>query len=260
MLKRTGALLLAIIGLTACTEERHIAVVGVGEVIASPSSAIISVTIVGFGDTRPEATEELVNRVDEVVRRATALGVADDDIGESYFDISERFETERLANGVTLRNPIGFEAEQWLVITVNDIDAVSAVLSNVVAIGGIEASQPSYRFDDTDALFAQARETAMEDARRRAAQYAEGVGLSLGEALIIEESGTAAQRLDFDLRDKLSRRSQVQRDTFDRIVSLDVVSPDDSLDVGLIDESQVIRSTPDDVSVTISIYAKFAVQ
>ena len=246
---RTLAALVGALLLSGCLDREppHVAVVGVGEVSAAPDTARLSLQVTGEGETAAEAAEELAGLVRAIIEVARARGA--DEVTSAYLYVEPRFETVRSPNGARSEVQRGFAARQILVIHTGALDEVGALLSDLIGAGVTDVPSPTFTLADTTGLFEAARAAALADAERRASAYAEQSGRALGAVLIVEESGTESQRLDFELRDRLTRRYRQEENTAGGV----------AYDVAANRAPPPALFTPaEDVTVSVSLYAKYA--
>ena len=88
----------------------------------------------------------------------------------------------------------GYQASTSVNVTVRDVEAVGPVVDGLKAFVGEELTLGgiSFSYDDPEAVLAEARTAAIENARVRAEQYAAAAGTEVGEILRIIE-GSAPQ-------------------------------------------------------------------
>lgn len=229
----------------------YVAVVGVGEARQFPDFATVPISIERRAETAAQATAQINLEVARLLETAREFDVTQDDFQDVYLRVEPFTETVTQPDGTRSSEPAGYRAEQYLELRVDDIDQAGAILGALVAAAeniGIVRT-PTYHFEDEAALFETARALAIEDARRRATEYAESAGRPLGAVLIIEESGTDSQRLNFQLKDRLTsyyRQEESGGGPIERI--------------GNASRENALFTTPREVSVSISIYAKFALE
>lgn len=230
----------------------HIAVVGVGEASAIPSEARLTVTISERAATSAAASRLQLSKV------AMLIGLVDADFGEAMrftsdtvsltsFDNSRRFQEE----GVLVK---GYQASQTLTFRFDDADAAARFYPKLTDhIDGITTAI-SFQFGETAALYAKARELAVQAARVRAETYAQQAGALLGAVEIIEEAGTGDYRIPFDLYDRITRQFRatpsggLEEVALSSALTRDAVSP------------QRLILSPDARSVSVKIYARFALK
>ena len=114
------------------------------------------------------------------------LGIAAEDIQTSGLSLYPSFTND----GSTIN---GYQAATNVSVTVRDVTQVGAVLDGLKGFVGEELTLGgiSFSYDDPEAVLAEARAAAIENATVRAGQYADAAGAELGEILRIVESSVA---------------------------------------------------------------------
>ncbi len=170
-----------------------ITVVGVGQASAAPDVAYVQMGILAVG---PEVgpTVEQANGVMRAVMQALAeQGVAEEQMQTSGFNLwsEEQFEPRPMEPGVAPAS-IQYRVENSLSVTVSDVDRLSGVIQSALDAGANRIWSVSFGVEDTDELERRARTQAIENARARAADLAEKMGLTLGAPVTITEGFGAA--------------------------------------------------------------------
>lgn len=85
----------------------------------------------------------------------------------------------------------GYSVSQSLSVLVRSLDDAGESLAAAAEAGGnaVRLSGVRLEISDQDALLAEARAAAIDDAESKAKQYAEAGGRSLGEMLVVRETG-----------------------------------------------------------------------
>jgi hypothetical protein len=162
-----------------------VTVEGVGRARGAPDLAR---TTVGVNVTRPtvdEAVTESNAAAAAVLEALRGHGVDPGDIQTTQVSIhaEQQWFEDRPP---TVR---GYTATNLVQALLRDVEGIGEVLSAVVAAGGdaTRIDQLVFEVDDDEALRADARAEAFADARRKAEQYAELAGTSLGTMTSITE-------------------------------------------------------------------------
>lgn len=244
----------AALALTGCLEQQadHVAVVGVGEARLSPDRATMAVTVEGKGATAGAATEVVNGKVAGLLKIAEGFGSVGDDISSGYFNVDREQIQERLPDGGWRYVDGDFVATQTITVRTSKINEAGDLFGALIAAEAEGVSNPVYIIEDSAALFEKARGLAMKDARRRAELYAAEAGRTLGEATIVEEAGTDAQRLEFNLRDRFVAR-YAQDEQGGELLERAAAPMSDKI---VVTASRVFTK-PEEIAVTVSIYAKF---
>ncbi len=173
-----------------------ITVVGRGEVTAQPDIATSNIGVDVTSATVVDAMADANDRMAEILKAVKALGIADRDIQTSHFSISfEQRSAEPLPASTASSSAVDtssqsagvYHVSNMLQVTIRDLDKVGAVLDAAVEAGANNIWGVSFSLDDTSTLEAEARESAVADARSRAEALAKLNGVSVGEVVAISE-------------------------------------------------------------------------
>lgn len=161
---------------------KSITVNGEGKVKVKPDTASLSVGVQATAATATEALTQANTSADALIKALKAAGVSDDDIATSGLSIYPQYSSA----GTTIT---GYQAANNVTVTVRDIaqtgpviDAAAAAAGDHITVGGV-----SFYVDDTEALIGAARADAINNAKKRAGEYADAAGVTVGGVLQISE-------------------------------------------------------------------------
>ncbi len=164
-----------------------VSVVGQGIVLAQPNTARITLGVEVFDQSLANAQAEAARRMDTVVNKLKALGIADTDIRTTAFNINPQYEQRDQSQPPVLR---GYQVQNLVEVRTTNVGGLGALLDDAVGSGASRVFGISFESDDMEALKNQARDLAMSNARAKAEQLARDAGVSLGRPMTIEESDT----------------------------------------------------------------------
>ncbi len=167
--------------------ERRIAVGGVGEVSAPPDIARITVGASATTKTAKAALDQTSAAVGAMIVALKSEGLADEDLRTVGLSLSPWWERRRRADGSTENVQSGFQARNSLLVTCRDLSKLGELLSALANAGANEIGGINFDIDERQALEDQARELAIEDARRKAELLAARAGANLGAIMQISE-------------------------------------------------------------------------
>ena len=164
----------------------QISVAGSGEAYGKPDVAYVDL---GIDVTNPSVSSALdqanqvVSAVQEAIKEA---GVAEEDIQTTSFNVypEDRYDPQT-------GQPTGervFHAQNILRVTVRDVSKVGAVIDAGTGAGANTVHNVSFGILETEALASEARTKAVADAKKRAQQLADEMGVKLGSATLITET------------------------------------------------------------------------
>ena len=187
--------LIAVIGLAACAPQPvgsssqpymdTISVTGTGEAVGAPDVASISLGISITKTSIADAMDESNEVMEDITDALTALGVAAEDIQTSNFSIWP--EDRREPNTGELLGERNYRVENTITVKVRDLSILAQVIEEALDNGANNLYGLNFSVDDSSALASEARALAVADARDRAEQLAQELGVELGDARIASE-------------------------------------------------------------------------
>jgi uncharacterized protein YggE len=171
---------------TAGELVRTVTVTGDGATTVVPDIAHVSMGVSVRRDTAAETLAAANESANALIAALEALGVAPDDIRTTGISIFPQYDDAG-------RTVVGFQASNDLDVTIRDlsrageiIDGGAAFAGEAITIGGIWFS-----VDDPEAVMPEARAAAVENAAKRAGEYAEAAGVEVGSVVSISEASVA---------------------------------------------------------------------
>ena len=164
-----------------------ISVVGEGIVLAQPNVARVTLGAEVFDQSLTNAQTEAARRMDAVVARLKADGIADDDIRTVSFNITPQYDQRGDQNQPVLR---GYQVQNLVAVRSTNVAGLGPLLDDAVSAGATRIFGISFESDNMEALKSQARDQAMQNATSKAQQLARDAGVSLGRPTSVEESDT----------------------------------------------------------------------
>lgn len=174
---------------------------GHGEVSAVPDIANVYFTIRKDGKTVKEAQDAVAKIEKASLDFLKSSNVAEKDIKTTNASFNPKYDykydTQILMPcnewGCPPRpgkNVIsGYEAYESLTVKIRKIDDVGAIMQGLGGLGVSDLSGPNFTIDDEDALKAQARKEAIDDAKAKAKVLSKDLGVRLGKVMSFNENG-----------------------------------------------------------------------
>ncbi len=171
---------------TIPTSSNAISVSGIGEVFAVPDTAVFSFSVVESGKTVKEAQDKASTKINAVLDAVKKMGVADKDIKTIGYYSNPKYEyTEKIFRQVL----VGYEVSQSISIKIRKTDDAGAALTKVGELGASNISGLNFVIDNVDAVQAQARDKAIQDAKAKAEVLAKSLGVKLKKIINFSEGG-----------------------------------------------------------------------
>ena len=152
-----------------------------------PDAAVVGVGAVVQGSTAAQAQDLLAQRIDALLQKAKALGIADADTKTAIYRIDPQYAYEQ---GKAPRLT-GFQGTQQLVLTLHGTDGVGRALDTLVQGDNATTATVTFTLFDPKAVQATARAQAIGDARSKAEAMAKAAGVALGKVVSVSDIGLA---------------------------------------------------------------------
>ncbi|KRR02928.1 hypothetical protein CQ12_22750 [Bradyrhizobium jicamae] len=166
-----------------------ISVTGEANVPVAPDQAQIDGGVTSDAKTAREASDANNAAMGKVLLALKGAGIEEKDYQTSRLSLQPQFATsprtaERTAGIVS------FRASNRVTVKIRDVSKVANVIDVLVSAGANDIGGISFTVTQASKHLDEAREKAIADARRKAEIYAKAVGVTLGEPISVEESGS----------------------------------------------------------------------
>ncbi len=171
-----------------------ISVSGEGTAFAVPDIATFSVSVRETAKDVATAQEAATEKNNDIIEYLSEAGIDEKDIQTTEYSVNPQYDyssTSCAGGYCPPSNPklVGYEVSQTLTVKVRETDKAGDVLSGVGSRGASNVSGLSFTIDDEDAVNAEAREEAIEDARDKAEELAKQLNVRLVRIVGFSENG-----------------------------------------------------------------------
>jgi uncharacterized protein YggE len=166
---------------------RQVTVVGSGHVQGVPDTLTADVSVEVVAPDVTAAMNQTNDRQQAIITAVAGAGVDRKDISTTDVSLQPQYDP----TGATIT---GYRAANSIQVKIHPADSASRVLAVIVGTGGAATriNSVSYSIADDSQLVKDARSRAFQDAKDRAAQYAQLSGLGLGKIISISETSGGA--------------------------------------------------------------------
>lgn len=167
-----------ITGMTASGYATGLSVTGHGEVSLAPDVAYVTIGVHTQASDVSQAVSQNADQVAGVMAALAALGVAQEDMQTSNFNLYTGDNYDPLTG-----LPSGdktYTVDNTVNVTVRDLANMGSLLDEAISAGANSIWGVSFDVDDKEAAQAEARDMAMADAVSEALGLAQVAGVSLG--------------------------------------------------------------------------------
>ena len=166
-----------------------IAVNGTGEVFAVPDIATLSFSVSETAKTVGEAQDIASKKINSILDAVKKMGIEDRDIKTIGYNSYPKYEYSQTVCVQTYPNYCppgkqvltGYEVSQTISVKVRKTADAGAVLSKVGELDASNISGLDFVIDDLEAVQAEARDKAVQDAKAKAKVLAKSLGVKLNK-------------------------------------------------------------------------------
>lgn len=167
---------------------------GEGRVVAKPDIAIVSAAVITQATYSKNAQDQNSKKSNTVTDFLKKQGIQDKDIKTIDYSINPQYKFPPY--GVpTPPNIIGYQVSQIYEIKVRDLTNIGRILDGLVIAGANSVNNLGLQIENTDTLKAEARKKAIADAKKKANELQNQVGISLGKIVNFSENTGGYSRL-----------------------------------------------------------------
>jgi uncharacterized protein YggE len=170
---------------TGTPPPRTITVSGSGKVFLTPDIATISIGVHTENESATRAVDNNNAQVLKVTQVLINMGVDEDDIQTSNFNISAQLRLDDRGN----QQGTYYMVENTVFVTVRDLDQLGEIMGAVVEAGANSIFGIQFDVEDKTEALSRARRAAVRDAQTKAEELAREAGVTLGEVQTMQESG-----------------------------------------------------------------------
>ncbi len=157
---------------------------GEGKVLAKPDIALVRLAIVTKAVTSKRAQDDNSEKSEKVVDFLKDQNIDDKDIKTVSYNIFPQYTYPRLGQPEIT----GYQVNQTLEVKIRDLDNVSGILDGAVTAGINQVNSLSFQIDEPEELKKQAREMAIQNAKEKADNLKDQLGIKLGRIVNFSES------------------------------------------------------------------------
>jgi hypothetical protein len=171
-----STLLSACVSVSPTSNLRTLGVNGQGQVIADPDIAYISIGVHSEDVNAAAAVAANTAQAQKVMDGLKAMGIEDKDLQTTNFSIypQDQYSPEGQKTGTR------FVVDNTVYITLHDITKIGDILGGAVEAGANNIYGISFDVFDKTSILTQARDKAIENAKKQADEVAKVSGVTLG--------------------------------------------------------------------------------
>jgi uncharacterized protein YggE len=166
---------------------------GTGDVLAVSDIATLYVNLNKDGKTSKEAQTLLNESITKTLSYLKDQKIADKDIKSEYGGLSPKYSYSQpicMTYPCPTKDPtiIGYTATQSITIKIREVDSANDIRTGLATLGITDISGPTFSIDNEEVFKDQARSLAIKDAREKAKDLAQELGVKLGKVASFSEN------------------------------------------------------------------------
>ncbi len=154
-------------------------VTGEGIVRVVPDEVTINIRVENSGENSKALKERNDATINEVLKYLKSMKIADKDVRTEYMNLTKNYDYSN--------KTYTFAANQSLSVKLRDMDRYEQLMKGLLDTGINRIDGIVFSSSDKDALESQARKRAIENAKKKAEEYAAALGQGIGKAVNISE-------------------------------------------------------------------------
>ncbi|MFH1195179.1 MAG: SIMPL domain-containing protein [bacterium] len=188
-------------------QKNQLVITGTAEIIVEADNASVDFSFIGYGETLREAVGKAKDKVTRLSSKLVSLGVKEKDLVTSYFSSGENFDGKAF-----LSSSKDFVAKIQVGVVIKDLSKVEEIILAISESDVETLSNINFQLEDYTPYKKQAREKAINAAKTKAQEFADGFGVKLGKPILITQETTssfypnpfnniayAQQRVEYDM-------------------------------------------------------------
>jgi uncharacterized protein YggE len=176
-----------------------------GQVFAKPDLAKITLGVETAGESFAKVQQENSRKMDEVNQSLRVLGIKDEHIQTSAYDITPQY-APRPRRPSDRDDPslppkiIGYTARNTIVVEVHDLPRTGAIVDQALRAGANRFSGVAWLLQKQDEYYLEALGVAAKRARQKATTLADSLNLTLLNIVTVQEGGVQVYPKSRNLR------------------------------------------------------------
>jgi len=154
--------------------KNTISVKGEGKIYTKPDVALINLSVVSEGKKVKDTQNQNTQKVNKTIEFLKDFGIKEKDIKTANYNLYPRYNYEEKTPRI-----IGYRLTQALEIKIRDLNKIGEILEKTVSIGVNQVSSLHFQVDKDKELKEDARNLAIEDAKKKAKKLASQLGIKL---------------------------------------------------------------------------------
>jgi len=191
------------------SREGRIRILGHGSVETVPDFVVVRVGISNRAAAPTAALDQNSAIARKIVDFAKEFAISEQDIRTEAINLAQAFKSVREPNGSTQQVPDGYNASNFIRVTIEDMSRLGTFMRQILDQGATNIGGVSFGLSNPEKVADEARAKAMEDALHQAQQLAGSAKVKLGPILEIAHPPRSEFRTPVGEADLALRRERI---------------------------------------------------
>lgn len=179
--KIAGPLPLSVSSVVTQKSDVYVAT-GEGKTTVVPDQATVSVGVQTQGTLVASVQKEMNEKVNAMTQAIKKLGIDEKDIKTSGYSIYPTYDYQNARQRI-----VGYQASTSLTVKIKNLDLINSVIDTATSQGANTVSGVTFEVSDKEEALKTAREMAVAEAKKKAANAAGIAGFTLGKIINYQE-------------------------------------------------------------------------
>lgn len=157
------------------SQVKTITASGEGVIEAVPDVAYVNLGVVTEGKELAQVQKDNSDKMAKVIASLTKLGIKKEEIKTTNYNVNPKYDYNQNTGASTI---IGYTVSNTLEVTINDITKTGNLLDEAVASGSNSVNSVIFGLKDKTALYNQALELAVKDAKAKSTAMGKGLDIT----------------------------------------------------------------------------------
>lgn len=160
---------------------------GEGKISGKPDVAVINMGVQSDAKTVKASQDDNTKKMNDIIKAIKDMGVKDADVQTANYNIYPKYSYDKNTGASDI---IGYTVSQSVTVKVRDLDKTGDILSKAGELGANTVGGVQFTIDNPEALKGEAREKAIDNAKKKAAELFKKLGVSPGRIVSFSEYGS----------------------------------------------------------------------
>lgn len=178
-------------------DRPSISITGEGKIFIKPDIGQVNLAVVAEATTVTEAQKKATDAINKVIAALKESGVEEKDIKTTNYSINPKYDYGTGREMPMIYPPpmsgspriVGYTVSQNLDVKIRDLSKSGEILTKTAKAGANQVGGITFTTEDPSSIQEEARTKAIEDAKKKAEELEEKLGIRLGKIINFYESG-----------------------------------------------------------------------